>query len=82
MFLEKLFGKKDKKEGGSKMSMFCYQCQEAAKGEGCQIQGVCGKKEGTAKLQDLLIYSTKGIAEVVTKGNLDVNELKLKKTFG
>lgn len=76
MFLEKLFGKKDKKEGGSKMSMFCYQCQEAAKGEGCQIQGVCGKKEGTAKLQDLLIYSTKGIAEVVTKGNLDVNELK------
>ncbi len=76
MFLEKLFGKKDKKEGGSKMSMFCYQCQEAAKGEGCQIQGVCGKKENTAKLQDLLIYSTKGIAEVVTKGNLDVNELK------
>lgn len=76
MFLEKLFGKKDKKEGGSKMSMFCYQCQEAAKGEGCQIQGVCGKKEGTAKLQDLLIYSTKGIAEVVTKGKLDVNELK------
>ncbi len=58
------------------MSMFCYQCQEAAKGEGCQIQGVCGKKEGTAKLQDLLIYSKKGIAEVVTKGNLDVNELK------
>jgi hydroxylamine reductase len=56
--------------------MFCYQCQEAAKGEGCQIQGVCGKKEGTAKLQDLLIYSKKGIAEVVTKGNLDVNELK------
>jgi len=76
MFLEKLFGKKDKKEGESKMSMFCYQCQEAAKGEGCQIQGVCGKKEDTAKLQDLLIYSTKGIAEVVTKGNLDVNELK------
>ncbi len=75
MFLEKLFGKKDKGKG-TKMSMFCYQCQEAAKGEGCQIQGVCGKKENTAKLQDLLIYSTKGIAEVIKKGNLDVNELK------
>jgi len=75
MFLEKLFGKKDKAKG-AKMGMFCYQCQEAAKGEGCQIQGVCGKKEDTAKLQDLLIYSTKGIAEVVTKGNLDINELK------
>lgn len=75
MFLEKLFGRKEK-EKGAKMSMFCYQCQEAAKGEGCQIQGICGKKEDTAKLQDLLVYSTKGIAEVITKGKLDVNELK------
>jgi len=41
------------------MSMFCHQCQEAAKGIGCQIKGVCGKNEEVAKLQDLLIYSEK-----------------------
>ncbi len=31
------------------MSMFCYQCQEAAKGTGCEVIGVCGKKEDVAK---------------------------------
>lgn len=54
------------------MSMFCYQCQETAKNTGCTIQGVCGKKEEVAKLQDLLIYSCKGIANIVIKGNLDI----------
>ena len=44
------------------MSMFCYQCQETAKGTGCTISGVCGKPENVAKLQDLLIYTLKGIA--------------------
>lgn len=57
------------------MSMFCYQCQETAKGTGCEIRGVCGKNEEVAKLQDLLIYTTKGISEIVTKGGLDVNAL-------
>ena len=57
------------------MSMFCYQCQEAAKGTGCQIRGVCGKNEEVAKLQDLLIYAVKGIAEVVVKGKLEAKEL-------
>ena len=57
------------------MSMFCYQCQETAKGTGCEIRGVCGKTEEVAKLQDLLIYSLKGIAEIVVKGKLDVKEL-------
>jgi hydroxylamine reductase len=42
--------------------MFCYQCQEAAKGTGCTIAGVCGKKPETAGLQDLLIYTAKGIS--------------------
>jgi len=42
--------------------MFCYQCQETAKNEGCTIRGVCGKTEETANLQDLLIYLLKGIA--------------------
>ena len=44
------------------MSMFCFQCQEAARNEGCTIQGVCGKQESTAGLQDLLIHTMKGIA--------------------
>ena len=44
------------------MSMFCFQCQEAAKGTGCTVKGVCGKEESTANLQDLLIYDMKGIA--------------------
>ncbi|MCK5779675.1 MAG: hydroxylamine reductase, partial [Psychrilyobacter sp.] len=44
------------------MSMFCYQCQETAKGTGCTIAGVCGKKEGTSNLQDLLIYTAKSIS--------------------
>ena len=57
------------------MSMFCYQCQETAKGTGCEVRGVCGKTEEVAKLQDLLIYSLKGIAEIVVKGKLDVKEL-------
>lgn len=46
------------------MSMFCYQCQETAKGSGCTIAGVCGKKEDTAGLQDLLVYTLKGLAVV------------------
>ncbi len=44
------------------MSMFCYQCQETAKGTGCTLKGVCGKTENVANLQDLLIYTLKGIA--------------------
>lgn len=46
------------------MSMFCYQCQETAKGTGCNIAGVCGKKEDTANLQDLLVFTVKGLAIV------------------
>ena len=46
------------------MSMFCYQCQETAKGTGCTIAGVCGKKEDTAGLQDLLVFTLKGLAVV------------------
>lgn len=44
------------------MSMFCYQCQETAKGVGCTIAGVCGKKEDVSNLQDLLIHVLKGIS--------------------
>jgi len=44
------------------MSMFCYQCQETAKNEGCTLRGVCGKDETTANLQDLLVHLLKGIS--------------------
>ena len=44
------------------MSMFCYQCEQTAKGCGCTVMGVCGKDETVAKLQDLLIHVAKGIA--------------------
>ena len=50
------------------MSMFCYQCQEAAKGTGCTIKGVCGKPDYVANLQDLMIYTLKGIALVKEEG--------------
>lgn len=50
------------------MSMFCYQCQEAAKGTGCTAKGVCGKTDNVANLQDLLIYTLKGVALVAKEG--------------
>ena len=55
--------------------MFCYQCQETVKNEGCTVKGVCGKTEETSNLQDLLIYLLKGIAicaeKAKEKGPLD-----------
>lgn len=44
--------------------MFCYQCEQTAKGEGCTRVGVCGKSPEVAALQDLLIYSMKGVSQV------------------
>lgn len=55
--------------------MFCYQCQETVKNEGCNIKGVCGKTEETANLQDLLVYVLKGLSIYAEKakaaGTLD-----------
>lgn len=42
--------------------MFCYQCEQTAKGQGCTSMGVCGKNSETADLQDLLIYTAKAIS--------------------
>jgi hydroxylamine reductase len=42
--------------------MFCFQCEQTAKGTGCTVAGVCGKDGQIAGLQDLLVYATKGIA--------------------
>ena len=44
--------------------MFCFQCQETAKGTGCTIQGVCGKTADTSMWQDLLLSVVRGIATV------------------
>ena len=46
--------------------MFCYQCQETAKGTGCTSIGVCGKTSETSGLQDLLLYTEKGVAAYST----------------
>lgn len=62
--------------------MFCYQCQETAKGTGCTMSGVCGKKPEVAAIQDLLVYVTKGLSAVTTalraegkEVGIDVNHL-------
>jgi len=44
--------------------MYCYQCQETAKGKGCTVVGVCGKKSEVAELQDLSIYLLKEISMI------------------
>ena len=44
------------------MSMFCFQCQETAKNEGCTVKGVCGKTDEVSNLQDILVFAAKGVA--------------------
>ena len=46
----------------NQVSMFCYQCQETAKGTGCTLRGVCGKLPDTSGRMDLLLYATRGVA--------------------
>jgi len=48
--------------------MFCNQCEQAAKGKGCDYMGVCGKVPEVAALQDLLTYLLKGLAMVAVEG--------------
>jgi len=48
--------------------MFCFQCEQTAKGEGCTKIGVCGKQPDVAVLQDLLIYAVKGLSQVAVEG--------------
>ncbi len=42
--------------------MFCFQCQEASKGTGCTLSGVCGKTPEVANMQDLLLFVVRGVA--------------------
>jgi hydroxylamine reductase len=44
--------------------MFCYQCEQTAKGTGCTIAGVCGKSADVANLQDLLVYMLRGLSQL------------------
>jgi len=48
--------------------MFCNQCEQTAKGEGCTNVGVCGKQPDVAALQDLLTYAAKGLAVWAVEG--------------
>ena len=47
--------------------MFCYQCQETAGCKGCTQFGVCGKSPSLSRMQDLLVYVTKGLSAVTTE---------------
>lgn len=51
--------------------MFCFQCQETVKNQGCTVKGVCGKENDTAILQDLLIYNLKGIGVIANEARLN-----------
>ena len=55
--------------------MFCFQCQETAGCSGCTKFGVCGKSPDLAKMQDLLIYTTKGLSEVTTRLRAEGKEI-------
>ena len=63
--------------GGKNMEnkMFCFQCQETAGCTGCTKFGVCGKSPDLARMQDLLIYTTKGLSEVTTRLREEGKEL-------
>lgn len=67
--------------------MFCYQCEQTAKGTGCTVQGVCGKSPDVAALQDLLLYALMGLSQVAVAGRRvgitdpDVNVFTVKAAF-
>ena len=67
--------------------MFCYQCEQTAKGTGCTVQGVCGKIPEVAALQDLLLYTLMGLSQVAVEGrkvgvtDRDVNIFTVKAAF-
>ncbi|HSO60444.1 MAG TPA: hydroxylamine reductase [Desulfobacterales bacterium] len=67
--------------------MFCYQCEQTAKGTGCTVLGVCGKQPEVAALQDLLLYSLMGLSQVAVEGrkvgvsDANVNSFTVKAAF-
>jgi len=67
--------------------MFCFQCEQTSKGEGCTKIGVCGKQPDVAALQDLLIYALKGLSLFAVEGrklgitDREVNVFTVEATF-
>ena len=67
--------------------MFCYQCEQTAKGEGCTKLGVCGKEPEVATLQDLLVYALIGLSQYAAEGrkvgvnDRDINVFTVKAAF-
>jgi len=67
--------------------MFCFQCEQTAKGEGCTKIGVCGKQPDVAELQDLLVYAVKGLSLVADEArrhgisDMEVNRFTAKALF-
>jgi len=53
----------------SQNQMFCYQCEQTAKGQGCTVAGVCGKSADVATLQDLLVYMLRGLSQLSIEAN-------------
>ena len=51
----------------SQNQMFCYQCEQTAKGQGCTVAGVCGKNADVSALQDLLVYMLRGLGQLSTE---------------
>ncbi|MDZ7665112.1 MAG: hypothetical protein U5K27_07255 [Desulfotignum sp.] len=55
--------------------MFCYQCEQTMGGRGCTVKGVCGKTPEVAALQDLLVYSLKGVSIAAVAGRqVDISD--------
>jgi hydroxylamine reductase len=50
-----------------RLTMFCNQCEQTAKGTGCTQIGVCGKSDDVAALQDLLTYCVQGLSLVAVE---------------
>jgi len=67
--------------------MFCYQCEQTAKGTGCTVLGVCGKQPEVAALQDLLLYTLMGLSQIAVEGRKvgvtdpEVNAFTVKAAF-
>ena len=67
--------------------MFCYQCEQTAKGTGCTVLGVCGKQPEVAALQDLLLYTLMGLSQVAVEArklgvtDQDINIFTVKAAF-
>jgi hydroxylamine reductase len=58
--------------------MFCYQCEQTAKGQGCTTVGVCGKTPEVAALQDLLVYTLRGLSQLtIEAGKVGIKDERI-----